>query len=58
MAIAASASVDSPLVAYGREVLQVEAAALGLVAARLDAAFERAVGLVLSCEGRVVLSGL
>jgi arabinose-5-phosphate isomerase len=58
MAIVASVSVDSPLVAFGREVLQVEAAALGLVAARLDAGFERAVGLVLACEGRVVLSGM
>jgi arabinose-5-phosphate isomerase len=58
MAVAASVPVGSSLVAYGQEVLKVEAAALGLVAARLDARFEEAVRLVLACEGRVVLTGM
>ncbi|MFM2152771.1 MAG: hypothetical protein RL199_1206 [Pseudomonadota bacterium] len=58
MVVAAPDPADFALVAYGREVLQVESAALGLVAARLDAGFARAVRLVLACEGRVVLTGM
>jgi arabinose-5-phosphate isomerase len=41
-----------------REVLAAEAAAVARVADRLDGGFERAVGLLLGCRGRVVVSGV
>jgi arabinose-5-phosphate isomerase len=42
----------------GRRVLEIEAAAITALAGRLDAAFERAVVLVLQCKGRVIVSGI
>ncbi|MHB8763463.1 MAG: KpsF/GutQ family sugar-phosphate isomerase [Deferrisomatales bacterium] len=42
----------------GRRVLQIEAEAVARVAARLGPEFERAVGLVLDCAGKVVLTGM
>ena len=41
-----------------RDVLQIEAAAVQALAARLDERFTRAVELLLSCHGRVVVSGI
>ena len=43
---------------HGREVLQIEAEALAALARRLDSSFERAVQAVLTCEGRVVTTGI
>jgi arabinose-5-phosphate isomerase len=54
---------DSPLtttadrLAYAREIVRGEAAALELVAGRLDGAFLAAVELLLSCTGRIALTG-
>jgi arabinose-5-phosphate isomerase len=54
----------SPLVpsahalAMARDVLQIEAAAVRDLAARLDDRFTRAVELLLGCKGRVVVSGI
>ena len=41
-----------------REVLQLEAAEIEALAARLDDNFIRAVALILQCKGRVVVSGM
>jgi arabinose-5-phosphate isomerase len=41
-----------------RRVLRIEARAIEDVLARLDGAFERAVGLLLGCKGRVVVTGM
>jgi arabinose-5-phosphate isomerase len=41
-----------------RDVLQIEAAAVRDLAARLDDRFTRAVELLLGCKGRVVVSGI
>lgn len=41
-----------------RRVLRIEAEALHDLVARLDASFERAVELLLTCKGRVVVTGM
>jgi arabinose-5-phosphate isomerase len=41
-----------------REVLAIEAAAVGALAARLDEAFLRALDVILRCEGRIIVSGM
>jgi arabinose-5-phosphate isomerase len=41
-----------------RRVILVEAEALSAMAARIDASFERAVGLILGSPGRVIVSGM
>jgi arabinose-5-phosphate isomerase len=41
-----------------RRVLNIEAAAVGALAERLDAQFARAVELILACRGRTVVSGI
>ncbi len=46
------------LVERGREVLAIERAALERVASLLDARFERAVGLLRRCKGKVLLTGV
>lgn len=44
--------------ALAREVLHIEAAAVEGISARLDGNFARALGLLLACRGRVVVSGM
>ena len=41
-----------------REVLEIEAAAITALIARLDQDFQRAVDLILDCHGRVTVSGI
>lgn len=41
-----------------REVLQIEAAAVQALCARLDDSFLRALDLILTCKGRVIVSGM
>jgi len=41
-----------------REVFQIEAEAIMALADRLDGEFERAVELILACEGRVIVAGM
>ncbi len=43
---------------FGRSVLHDEARALDALADRLGEAFERAVGLILGCPGKLIVSGL
>jgi arabinose-5-phosphate isomerase len=44
--------------ARARRVLEIEAGAVGDLAQRLDAGFDRACELCLACEGRVVVTGM
>jgi arabinose-5-phosphate isomerase len=46
------------LLALARRVLAVEADAVLKIAARMDDSFARAVGLILACHGRVIVSGI
>jgi arabinose-5-phosphate isomerase len=46
------------LLALARQVLDIEADALRALSSRLDAGFSDAVGLILACSGRVVVSGM
>src|SRR5437016_7231453 len=43
---------------FGRSVLHDEARALDALADSLDGPFEQAVGLILDCPGKVIVSGL
>ncbi len=42
---------------YARQILRTEAAALEMVAARLNDSFEQAVDLLHRCPGRIVVTG-
>ena len=46
------------LIALGRAVIETEAAAVAPLAARVDANFARAAGLMLDCRGRIVVLGM
>src|SRR6478609_7217487 len=43
---------------FGREILHDEARALDALADSLDGPFEQAVGLILDCRGKLIVSGL
>jgi arabinose-5-phosphate isomerase len=49
---------DGRAVAMGRQVLEIEAAAVAALARRLDGEFSAAVALILESRGRVVVSGI
>ncbi|HYF57761.1 MAG TPA: KpsF/GutQ family sugar-phosphate isomerase [Burkholderiaceae bacterium] len=49
---------DDRLVERAREVLRIEADAVGALVARIDAGFVAACRLILACRGRVVVSGM
>ncbi len=49
---------NAQLIAVGREVLEIESAALDALAARLDDSFAGAVRLLRDCRGRVVVTGM
>lgn len=49
---------DEETIAFGREVLRLEAEAVAAQAALLDHRFAQAVDLVLACEGQVVTTGM
>jgi arabinose-5-phosphate isomerase len=51
-------TVTSRALELGREVLATEAAAVQALSARLDAHFLDALNLILSCRGRVIVSGM
>ncbi len=46
------------ILALAREVLEIEAAAIHGLIARLDHQFQRAVDIILACKGRVTVSGI
>lgn len=59
--MSASVSADptrSSALRLAREVIDIEARAVAALAERIDAAFLRAVELLLACRGRVVVSGV
>ncbi|HEX6929074.1 MAG TPA: KpsF/GutQ family sugar-phosphate isomerase [Gammaproteobacteria bacterium] len=49
---------DARYARNGREVIDIEAAAIAALAQRLDARFERACEICLACRGRVVVVGM
>lgn len=49
---------ESQLVRQGRKVLQMEAESILALKARVDERFERAVELMLKCDGKVVVTGM
>lgn len=49
---------DEALCAFGRSVIQTEAAALVRIGERLDASFAAACRLLLGCQGRIVVCGI
>jgi arabinose-5-phosphate isomerase len=51
-------SASSSFEQLGREVIQLEAEALQTLATRVDAQFAEACRLVLSCQGRVIVTGM
>lgn len=53
-----AASPTLPVLELAREVLRIEARAVEAIADRLDERFAAAVGLVLACRGRVVVTGM
>jgi arabinose-5-phosphate isomerase len=55
---APKAKAISDAVAYGRSVLEAEARAILDVAGRLGQSFERAIELMLACDGHVVVTGI
>jgi len=60
-AVTAAAATIAPgldRAAYARRVVLAEAAALHLAAARLDESFDRVIGMLLGCRGRVVVGGV
>lgn len=53
-----SAAAGSKALALAREVIETEAQAVAALATRIDEAFARAVGMLLACRGRVVVTGI
>lgn len=47
-----------PFAANGRDVIEIEAAAINALAGRLDAGFEKACEICLACRGRVIVVGM
>ncbi len=58
MQVPATNLIESQLVAQARQVLEMEARAIVRVRDRLNESFERAVKLLLSCSGKVVVTGM
>jgi arabinose-5-phosphate isomerase len=54
----ASSASASGLIESGREVIQIEAAAVSALESRLNETFAAACGLLLACRGRVVVTGM
>ena len=50
--------VSPKALALGRQVLDIEAAAVQALSSRLDESFLHALDLILNCEGRVIVSGM
>jgi arabinose-5-phosphate isomerase len=53
-----SLSVSSRALELGRQVLDIEAAAVQALSTRLDDSFLHALDVILRCEGRVIVSGM
>ena len=53
-----TADLDAGLIALGRAVIEIEAASVAALAARIDAAFAAAARYMLACDGRIVVLGM
>jgi arabinose-5-phosphate isomerase len=53
-----AAQPTASALALAREVIEIEAGAVAALAQRIDAAFAQAIGLLLACRGRVVVTGV
>jgi arabinose-5-phosphate isomerase len=53
-----AAQPTASALALAREVIEIEAGAVAALAQRIDAAFAHAIGLLLACRGRVVVTGV
>ena len=53
-----AADSDTGVLQFGREILHDEARALDALADSLGESFERAVGLILDCPGKIIVGGL
>ena len=51
-------SVTSRALDLAREVLSIEAAAVQALTERIDGTFRHALDIILSCDGRVIVSGM
>src|SRR5689334_10835242 len=49
---------DDDAIAFGREILHDEARALDALAVSLGAPFEKAIRLIIECQGKLIVSGL
>src|SRR5881398_1727763 len=49
---------ETDVLQFGRDILHDEARALDALADSLDGQFEQAVGLILDCPGKLIVSGL
>ena len=56
--MAADGDTASGVLEFGREILHDEARALDALADSLGEAFERAIGLIFECKGKLIVSGL
>ena len=56
--MAADSENQADVIAFGRSVLHDEARALDALADSLGTPFEDAVGLILTCKGKIIVSGL
>src|SRR5207237_7418873 len=56
--MAADGDRISTIIEFGREILHDEARALDALADSLGEPFEHAVGLILGCKGKLIVSGL
>jgi len=56
--MAADSENQADVIAFGRSVLHDEARALDALADGLGSSFEDAVGLILTCKGKIIVSGL
>lgn len=57
-ALISSTDPTDPAIAMGRRVLEIEAAAVAALGARLGKEFKAAVALILASQGRVIVSGI
>ncbi len=46
------------IVQHGKNVVRIETAAVALLEDRIDASFEKAVGMIIACTGRVIITGM
>ena len=53
-----AADLDAGLIALGRAVIEIEAASVAALAARIDARFAAAARYMLACDGRIVVLGM